>query len=209
MASKVTEVVIEFNRVPHLFFQLTAEDQIVPNLITMRIQPDEGIALRFGAKVPGPQMHIRQVQMNFSYAEAFKAEPATAYETLLLDAMAGDPTLFNRADAVELAWTAIEPLLDIWTATRPFQPFPNYEASSWGPAASEALLARDGRSWHNRSAASAGASQTRARTESGGETRARSHASADGRHGNDAGGHGKDRPIRSEESETQRSETRR
>lgn len=149
MASKVSQIVIQFKRVPHMFFHLTQEDQIEPNLLVIRIQPDEGIALRFGAKVPGPEMRIRQVQMNFSYAEAFKTEPATAYETLLLDAMEGDSTLFNRADAVETAWSVIEPLLDIWGATRPFQPFPNYAAGSWGPAAADALLARDGRAWRN------------------------------------------------------------
>jgi glucose-6-phosphate 1-dehydrogenase len=146
---KVTEIVIQFKRVPHLFFHLTPEDQMEPNILVIRIQPDEGIALRFGAKVPGPEMHIRQVQMNFSYADAFKAEPSTAYETLLLDAMEGDPTLFNRADAVETAWNVIAPLLDIWKATKPFQPFPNYGSGTWGPAAADALLARDGRSWHN------------------------------------------------------------
>jgi glucose-6-phosphate 1-dehydrogenase len=146
---KVTEILIQFKRVPHLFFHLTPEDQMDPNILVIRIQPDEGIALRFGAKVPGPEMHIRQVQMNFSYADAFKVEPSTAYETLLLDAMEGDPTLFNRADAVETAWTVISPLLDIWGATKPFQPFPNYGAGTWGPAAADALLARDGRAWHN------------------------------------------------------------
>ncbi len=149
MPRKSTEIIIQFKRVPHLFFHMTPEDQIEPNILTMRIQPDEGIALRFGAKVPGPEMHIRQVQMNFSYAEAFKVEPATAYETLLLDAMHGDPTLFNRADAVETAWAVLEPLLDIWQATKPFQPFPNYAAGTWGPPAADALLARDGRAWRN------------------------------------------------------------
>jgi glucose-6-phosphate 1-dehydrogenase len=149
MPNKVTEIVIQFKRVPHLFFQLTHEDQMEPNLLIMRIAPDEGITLRFGAKVPGPEMHLRQVQMNFNYAEAFKVSPATAYETLLLDAMAGDPTLFNRADQVEMAWNVIAPLLDIWSATKPFQPFPNYGTGTWGPSAADALLARDGRSWHN------------------------------------------------------------
>jgi glucose-6-phosphate 1-dehydrogenase len=115
----------------------------------MRIQPDEGISLRFGAKVPGPQMHIRQVEMNFSYTDSFKTEPATAYETLLLDAMIGDPTLFNRADAVETAWGVIEPLLDIWGHTKPFQPFPNYASGTWGPAAADALLTRNGHMWRN------------------------------------------------------------
>src|SRR5579884_3571211 len=149
MPRKLTEIVIQFKRVPHLFFSMTPEDQMDPNLLIMRIQPDEGISLRFGAKLPGPEMHIRQVQMNFSYVEAFQIEPATAYETLLLDAMEGDPTLFNRADAVEAAWTVLEPLLEIWSATRPFQPFPNYAAGTWGPATADALLARDGRAWHN------------------------------------------------------------
>ncbi len=149
MPNKVTEIVIQFKRVPHLFFHLTPEDQMEPNLLTMRIAPDEGISLRFGAKVPGPEMHLRQVQMNFSYADAFKVAPATAYETLLLDAMAGDPTLFNRADQVEMAWGVIEPLIDIWSATKPFQPFPNYAAGTWGPSSADALLARDGRAWRN------------------------------------------------------------
>ena len=149
MPSKVTEVCIQFKRVPHLFFNLSPEDQMEPNVLTIRIQPDEGIALRFGAKLPGPEMHLRQVQMNFSYSDAFKVEPSTAYETLLLDAMEGDPTLFNRADQVEMAWTVIEPLLDIWKAVKPLQPFPNYAAGTWGPSASDALLARDGRAWRN------------------------------------------------------------
>ena len=149
MASKVTEIVIQFKRVPHLFFHLGPEDQMEPNLLTIRVQPDEGISLRFGAKVPGPEMHLRQVQMNFSYADAFKLEPATAYETLLLDAMEGDATLFNRADAVELAWEVVEPILDIWSATKPFQPFPNYASNTWGPLAADQLMTNDGRKWHN------------------------------------------------------------
>jgi glucose-6-phosphate 1-dehydrogenase len=169
MPGKVSEIVIQFKRVPHLFFQLTPEDQIEPNLLTMRIQPDEGISLKFGAKVPGPEMHIRQVQMNFSYAEAFKAEPATAYETLLLDAMEGDPTLFNRADAVEMAWSVVEPLLDIWKATKPFQPFPNYASGTWGPPAAEALLTRDGRVWHNPNVATNNMAQTTVQVDHEGE----------------------------------------
>ena len=149
LPQKLTEIVIQFKRVPHLFFHLTPEDQMEPNLLTIRIQPDEGIALRFGAKMPGPGMHLRQVQMNFNYSEAFKVEPTTAYETLLLDAMQGDQTLFNRADAVEQAWTVLEPLLDIWQATKPFQPFPNYGSGTWGPSPADALLAKDGRAWRN------------------------------------------------------------
>ncbi len=179
---KVTEIVIQFKRVPHLFFHLTPEDQMDPNIIVMRIQPDEGIALRFGAKVPGPEMHIRQVQMNFSYADAFNVQPSTAYETLLLDAMEGDPTLFNRADAVETAWNVIAPLLDIWKATKPFQPFPNYGAGTWGPASADALLSRDGRSWHNVATTPGATVQSRVHVEDSGEPMGlrRSHAAADG-----------------------------
>ncbi|HLJ66443.1 MAG TPA: glucose-6-phosphate dehydrogenase [Chloroflexota bacterium] len=177
---KATEIVIQFKRVPHLFFHLTPEDQMEPNILVMRIQPDEGISLRFGAKLPGPDMHIRQVQMNFSYADAFKVEPSTAYETLLLDAMEGDPTLFNRADAVETAWAVIAPLLDIWKATKPFQPFPNYGAGTWGPASADALLARDGRAWHNAVQTPTSVPQPEVRVAAAGEPVAARRAHADG-----------------------------
>jgi glucose-6-phosphate 1-dehydrogenase len=148
LPAKRTEIAIQFKRVPHLFFRETA-DQIEPNVLTIRVQPDEGISLKLGAKQPGPQMHIRQVKMDFSYGDAFGVNPETAYETLLLDAMQGDPTLFNRSDAVELAWEVLEPVLETWSATRPFHPFPNYAAGTWGPAAADALIARDGRAWKN------------------------------------------------------------
>ncbi|MDE2125906.1 MAG: glucose-6-phosphate dehydrogenase [Armatimonadetes bacterium] len=149
LRSKTTEIAIQFKRVPSLFFQFSPEDVIEPNHIVIRIYPDEGISLHFGAKLPGPTMHLRQVEMNFSYATAFKAQRATAYETLLLDAMHGDPTLFNRDDAVETAWAVLQPIMDVWSASRPFQPFPNYAAGSWGPEQSEELLRRDGRAWRN------------------------------------------------------------
>ncbi len=149
MPQKLSEIVIQFKRVPHMFFQLTPEDVIEPNRLLIRIQPDEGISLTLGAKAPGPQMRINQVQMNFSYSAAFGNLPATAYETLLLDAMKGDPTLFNRSDAVELAWEVIAPVLETWQATRSFTHFPNYASGSWGPAAADALLAKDGRAWKN------------------------------------------------------------
>src|SRR5205085_7811930 len=111
LAKKVTEIVIQFKRVPHMFFQMTAQDQIEPNVLTIRIQPDEGISLRLGAKAPGVEMCIHQVQMNFSYSAAFGNIPATAYETLLLDAMHGDSTLFNRNDAVEIGWEVVALLM--------------------------------------------------------------------------------------------------
>lgn len=149
MPAKRTQISIQFKRVPHLFFHRTPADQIEPNVLTIRIQPDEGISLRIGAKLPGPEMHIRQVQMEFSYGQAFGMLPATAYETLLLDAMQGDPTLFNRNDAVELSWEVLEPVLETWQATRQFTSFPNYAAGTWGPPAADVLLAKDGRVWRN------------------------------------------------------------
>ena len=149
MPKKLTEIAIQFKRVPHLFFQSSPQDEIEPNVLTIQIQPDEGISLKLGAKQPGPEMHIRQVQMEFSYGDAFGVNPATAYETLLLDAMDGDPTLFNRSDAVELSWEVLAPIQETWEATRSYTHFPNYAAGTWGPPAADALLARDGRVWKN------------------------------------------------------------
>jgi glucose-6-phosphate 1-dehydrogenase len=152
LARKLTMVSIEFKHVPHLFFPETAHDQIEPNVLTIRLQPDEGISLKLGAKAPGPEMHVRQMQMDFSYADAFGEFPATAYETLLLDALQGDPTLFNRNDAVELSWQILEPVLETWQASLAAAPLPNYVAGGWGPAAADALLAHDGRKWRNTTA---------------------------------------------------------
>lgn len=149
MPHKVTEIVIQFKRVPHLFFSDVPREQVSPNLLTIRIQPDEGISLRFGAKMPGPEMKLSQVQMDFSYATAFSVDPSTAYEMLLLDALEGDPTLFNRADTVAACWQVIAPIQEIWGATRSYQPFPNYAAGTWGPSAADTLLSRDDRAWHN------------------------------------------------------------
>jgi glucose-6-phosphate 1-dehydrogenase len=149
MPKKCTEISIQFKRVPHLFFQLGAYDRIEPNVLTIKVQPEEGISLKLGAKAPGQGMHIRQVNMEFNYALAFGTLPATAYETLLLDALRGDPTLFNRSDSVELAWEALAPIQETWQATRPFTKFPNYAAGTWGPTAADDLLANDGRTWKN------------------------------------------------------------
>jgi glucose-6-phosphate 1-dehydrogenase len=149
MPQKLTLIAIEFKRVPHRFFRDTPQDQIEPNLLTIRIQPDEGIALKLGARAPGPAMYIRQMLMNFSYGDAFGEFPATAYETLLLDAMQGDLTLFNRRDAVDLSWQILEPLLEAWHRTPASTSFPNYAAGTWGPASADALLARNGHTWKN------------------------------------------------------------
>jgi glucose-6-phosphate 1-dehydrogenase len=149
MPQKLTLIAIEFKRVPHLFFHDVPQDQIEPNVLTIRIQPDEGIALKLGARAPGPAMYIRQMLMNFSYGDAFGEFPATAYETLLLDAMLGDLTLFNRRDAVELSWQILEPVLERWQGTPAATSFPNYAAGTWGPALADSLLACDGRTWKN------------------------------------------------------------
>jgi glucose-6-phosphate 1-dehydrogenase len=121
--------------------------EIQPNLITMRIQPDEGISLRFGAKVPSPDMTVCPVIMDFNYSTAFGTNSANGYERLLLDAMLGDATLFAHRDGVEATWSLYTPVLDEWAATEP-EAFPNYPVGSWGPKAADDLLSRDGRKWH-------------------------------------------------------------
>jgi glucose-6-phosphate 1-dehydrogenase len=145
LPKRVSEVAIQFKRVPHLPFSYAAAEQLEPNVLVLRIQPDEGIALRFGAKVPAARTHIRNVNMDFQYDTAFASAPAEAYETLLLDAMRGDATNFTRTDAVVQSWLAVEPVLDSW---RHEGGAPHlYAAGSWGPDAADELLAREGRRW--------------------------------------------------------------
>jgi glucose-6-phosphate 1-dehydrogenase len=114
--------------------------------LVIRIQPDEGITLRFGAKVPGPLLRLGPVNMDFQYTDYFGCTPSTGYERLLYDCMLGDATLFQRADMVEAAWGVVAPVLDVWK-TLPPRGFPNYPAGSWGPKEADELLARDGREW--------------------------------------------------------------
>ncbi len=142
---RTTEVSIHFKAAPHMPFASTAVETVAPNLLTLRIQPDEGASLRFVAKVPGPQIDLRPVSMDFAYGNAFLRSSPEAYERLLLDALLGDSTLFTRWDEVERAWEILDPLIADWSATT--APFPNYDAGSWGPEASDAMLARDGRVW--------------------------------------------------------------
>ena len=151
LAKRSTEITIQFKQPPmHLFIndKNAPCESIEPNIISMRIQPDEGIALRFAAKVPGPTMYSCPVDMNFNYKDAFGVSSANGYERLLLDAMLGDATLFAHRDGVEATWALMTPILQAWAAS-PSKDFPNYAAGSWGPAASDALLARDGRKWRN------------------------------------------------------------
>jgi glucose-6-phosphate 1-dehydrogenase len=127
-------------------FQGTGVGAIEANLLIVRIQPDEGISLRFGAKIPGPGVGIGTVKMEFKYADYFGEKPSTGYETLLFDCMIGDPTLFHRADVVEAGWAAVMPILDAWRSD-PAKSVPVYPSMTWGPDESIELMARDNRHW--------------------------------------------------------------
>jgi glucose-6-phosphate 1-dehydrogenase len=147
LPAKASEVRIQFRPVPHQSFPSGAIRDMQPNSLVIRIQPDEGIVLKFQAKVPGQKLRLKPVRMNFSYNEAFHGETPEAYETLLLDVMRGDATLFMRADQVEEAWGIVMPIIENWEATSP-EDFPNYAAGTWGPESATSLMARDGRHWH-------------------------------------------------------------
>ncbi|HVN82533.1 MAG TPA: glucose-6-phosphate dehydrogenase [Terriglobia bacterium] len=148
LAKRYTEIAIQFRRAPFILFRDTPVERLSPNLLVMHIQPDEGISLRFGAKIPGPLVHVGSVDMSFKYGDYFGSEPSTGYERLLYDCMTGDATLFQRADMVEAGWGVVEPILDVWKALPP-RNFPNYSAGSWGPKEADELLARDHRQWTN------------------------------------------------------------
>jgi glucose-6-phosphate 1-dehydrogenase len=141
-----TEIVIRFHQAPYSMFRGTQVQRMHPNTLILRIQPDEGIALEFAAKPPGPAVKLNTVSMDFAYSRYFKMAPNTGYETLIYDCMIGDATLFQRADNIEAGWQAVQPVLDAWANHSP-QDFPNYAAGSDGPAAADELLARDGRAW--------------------------------------------------------------
>jgi len=144
LQQRVTEISIQFKEVPQRLF-VGADTPMQPNLLVIRIQPNEGISLRFGAKLPGQAMRIRWVNMDFRYGSSFGVKPPEAYERLLLDCMLGDSTLYARRDMVERGWEIVTPILEAWA--EPAKDFPNYPAGSWGPEAALALLERDGRYW--------------------------------------------------------------
>ena len=146
LAQRMTEIVIQFRRTPFVLFRNTTVRNLETNRLVIHIQPDEGISLSFGAKVPGSVMKLGLVNMDFDYSTYFGTEHSTGYERLLRDCMAGDATLFQRADMVEAGWNVIQPILDVWHAL-PARGFPNYAAGSWGPVEGEDLLKRDGRAW--------------------------------------------------------------
>ncbi|MBV9648253.1 MAG: glucose-6-phosphate dehydrogenase [Candidatus Eremiobacteraeota bacterium] len=145
LAHKNSEIAVRFRQIPHRLFGETG-DAIDQNTLVMKIQPDEGVQIRFNAKVPGPKMHIRAVTMDFNYGTGFGTVSAPAYERLIGDAMRGDATLFTRWDAVERAWQIVMPVLNGWRDT-PAPEFPNYLAGGQGPRTSDAMLIADGREW--------------------------------------------------------------
>ncbi|OKH26290.1 glucose-6-phosphate dehydrogenase [Chroogloeocystis siderophila] len=146
LPKKVSEISIHFREVPNLIFQ-SASQQMNTNILAMRIQPNEGISLRFEVKMPGPDLRTRSVDMDFSYGSTFGFAASDAYDRLLLDCMMGDQTLFTRADEVELAWQVVTPALAAWDAPADPASIPQYEAGTWEPAEAEALINRDGRHW--------------------------------------------------------------
>ncbi len=147
LARRASEIVIQFRRTPHMIFRRHPEG-VEANLLAIRIQPDEGMALTVTAKTPGAALRLSPVRLDFRYGEVFGSQPPEAYERLLLDAIHGDATLFARSDWVEHAWTVLAPVLEAW-ASDPGAPVPRYEAGSWGPAEADAFIARDGWAWRN------------------------------------------------------------
>ena len=145
---RASEIVIQFRRTPFVLFRNTTVRNLETNRLVIHIQPGEGISLSFGAKVPGSLMRLGLVNMDFNYNSYFGVEHNTGYERLLRDCMAGDQTLFQRADMVEAGWSVIQPVLDVWHAI-PARGFPNYAAGSWGPAEADELLHRDGHAWRD------------------------------------------------------------
>ncbi len=144
LGRRVTEVALVFQRAPHLPFAATATEELGQNALVIRIQPDEGVTMRFGSKVPGTSMEVRDVNMDFAYGESFTESSPEAYERLLLDVLLGDPPLFPRHEEVELSWGILDPIEEFWASQgQPEQ----YRSGAWGPASSHAMLARDGRAW--------------------------------------------------------------
>src|SRR5579885_847019 len=146
MPKRVTEIVIQYSPAPHRLFP-DSDAATEPNVLVLRIQPEEGISLKFHSKEPGAGMRLRGVSMDFNYGSSFGGRSPSAYETLLLDAIDGDPTLYTRQDMVEASWAAVQPLLDVWKNEN--HDFPNYPAGTWGPAEADRMLERRANRWRN------------------------------------------------------------
>ncbi|RKT86710.1 glucose-6-phosphate 1-dehydrogenase [Saccharopolyspora antimicrobica] len=144
LGRRVTEIAVVFKRAPHLPFDSTMTEELGQNALVIRVQPDEGVTMRFGAKVPGTSMEVRDVTMDFGYGHAFTESSPEAYERLILDVLLGEPSLFPVNEEVELSWKILDPVLDHWAARGKPQP---YKAGTWGPPSAEAMMARTGRVW--------------------------------------------------------------
>ena len=146
MPKRASEIAVQFKQVPPILFNADPKAPLEPNVLALRIQPDEGLSLRISAKLPGAKIRIFPVKMDFQYGTTFGDQSPEAYERLLLDVMAGDATLFMRRDAVEASWIWIENILETWAAAGT-QRLPEYQASSWGPVEADQLIQADGRKW--------------------------------------------------------------
>ncbi|MDO8107679.1 glucose-6-phosphate dehydrogenase [Isoptericola sp. b441] len=144
LGRRVTEVAVVFKRAPHLPFESTATEELGKNALVIRVQPDEGVTLRFGSKVPGTSMEVRDVTMDFGYGHAFTESSPEAYERLILDVLLGDPPLFPRQQEVELSWQILDPIINYWSRHGAPESYPS---GSWGPPSADAMMARDGRAW--------------------------------------------------------------
>ena len=144
LGRRVTEVAVVFKRAPHLPFSAGSTEELTQNAVVIRVQPDEGMTVRFGSKVPGTMLEIRDVSMDFAYGGSFTEASPEAYERLILDVLLGDPPLFPRHEEVELSWKILDPILAHWARNGTPDP---YAAGSWGPESADAMLARDGRTW--------------------------------------------------------------
>ena len=144
LGRRVTEIAVMFKRAPHLPFESTATEELGQNALVIRVQPDEGITIRFGSKVPGTSMEVRDVTMDFGYGHSFTESSPEAYERLILDVLLGDPPLFPRQEEVELSWKILDPIVKYWESQGPPEEYP---AGTWGPQSSDDMLAREGRAW--------------------------------------------------------------
>jgi len=144
LGRRVTEVAVVFKRAPHLPFGETSTEELTHNALVIRVQPDEGVTIRFGSKVPGTAMEIRDVNMDFAYGGSFTESSPEAYERLILDVLLGEPPLFPRHEEVELSWKILDPIVEYWA--KHGKP-DTYASGTWGPDSADKMLARDGRVW--------------------------------------------------------------
>jgi glucose-6-phosphate 1-dehydrogenase len=146
LPKRATEVAIQFKDVPHILFNDHPEVPLEPTVLSLRVQPEEGLSMRIASKLPGPKVRIYPVKMEFNYASSFGGQTPEAYERLLLDVMAGDATLFMRRDAVESAWRFVMPILNHWESHR-VRDIPEYQCGTWGPIEADRIIEPDGRQW--------------------------------------------------------------